>query len=199
MLGPEIARVTIAAWLSERLPARLELVRQRLDTDWPADPKKIALVDTVSPDEALRQGAFPLLLVTTHELSGWAKHTSWPNIGNTWTCRYDVTIGVLVDSPSHGDLEGACIGRDRIVLAIRELLLWDGTLARADDGTPTAWTVLTPYTEETGPLIAAAGTLQGRPLAAAEIKFAIEQLETLDAVPARATFQTAETAISSLP
>lgn len=188
MLGPEAARVALRDRLIADLPAQLSAVRERLDAAWPPDPKLIALADQISPDEAIRANAFPLLLITSHELSGWGKHESGPNIGATWTCRYPVKIGILIDSPRNGDYEQASVGRDRYVLALRELLLTDPALGQH------AQAILSPYSEETGPV---GSTLQGRVLAGAEIGFTIEQVETLDSDAP--TFESNTTDVTALP
>ncbi len=190
MLGPEGARVRIRDWMLATVPGRLDVVRQRLDTQWPPDPKRIELIDLLSPDAAFESGAFPLVLISTHELEKITKHGSGPNVGSTFICCYPVTVGIMVDSDSYGDYEQACVGRDRTLLAIREQLFSDAVITRDGDDI-VAWADLAEYSEATGPLKPSplATTLQGRLLAAAEIKFSIEQLETLDGdfVPVEST------------
>lgn len=171
MLGPEYARTAVRDHFRAHLPGKLAELRARLGVDWPPPPHTIDLVDQINPDIALANGTFPLILISVHELAAWGKTSTGQNVGATWVCKYPTTVAVLVDSPKTGGYADADAGRDRFILAIRELLLIDAQLSEH------AAAVLSPYTEESGPL---ATSFQGRVLAAAEIKFVVEVEEVLD-------------------
>lgn len=167
MKGHEYAREVLKAHLEAWVPARLETIRAARDADFPPDPKAYLLSDVLPDDTA----GYPCVLVQSTSMPDWQRTTGGAP-GEEFIVDYDVRIVVAVGYSQIGKSAGenASIGRDRLLLAIREALLWRSTLA-AD-----AVLISAGLTEQTG---AAAQDLQARPIAMGQIDTRVRVVETL--------------------
>jgi hypothetical protein len=84
--------------------------------------------------------------------------------------EYALTVGVAVVAPRHGGEARSSVGRDRIMLAVREALLLNANLA--DD----CFAVVRNLREETG---AAVETLQSQPMSLGNVLFTVRVVEEL--------------------
>lgn len=165
MQGHEFARTRVASKLTTNLPTYLAAVRTRLGVSWPPDPETILVADEVSPSIGQMPNIYPSVLIRSTELLSLTPISR----ADGWWGAYRMSVGVLCASRSP-DPQEAAVGRDRIMLAIRELLLADRSLGDDEGST----IVLDPYTERTG---AAEQTLGSVPMSAGVIEFAARVFE----------------------
>ncbi len=169
MKGHEYPRQLLAAMLAEHVPARLVTIRENLTTDqrdpetWPPDPNAYLLADQLP----MREELYPAILITSTDAT--VDNNLQAGLGE-FIYEYTLTIGVAVVSPRHGGEMQSSLGRDRIMLAVREALLMNGNLA-AD-----CFAVSRNLVEATG---AAVETLQGQPLSLGNITLAVRVVEEL--------------------
>lgn len=124
MRGHEYPRRLLAAMLADQVPRRLAVLRAEMDDTWPPDPAAVLLSDRLPDDESL----YPCILVTSTRMTSM-KATSATATVDGFVCTYELTIAVAVRAARHGGDEAASIGRDRVLLAVREALLTAGQLA----------------------------------------------------------------------
>lgn len=164
MKGHEYPRQLVQAMLEEQVPIRLELLRTALDTDWPANPKAYLLADQLP----LKEEQYPCVLVT----STTARPDTAIQAGlGEFIYEYALTIGVSVVASRHGGETVASIGRDRILLAVREALMLNANLASD------CFLVVRNLDEQTG---AAVETMQSKPMSLGNITLAVRVIETLE-------------------
>lgn len=169
MKGHEYARQLLAAMLATEVPLRLDIIRAALTTDpeepetWPPDPKAYLLADELP----LKEEKYPAVLITSSSAS--VDSNIQAGLGE-FIYEYALTVGCAVVADRHGGETKSSLGRDRILLAIREALLLNAQLA--DD----CFAVVRALTEETG---AAVETLQGKAMSLGNITFAVRVVEEL--------------------
>ena len=164
MKGHEYPRQLVREMLEQQVPARLELLRAVLETDWPANPRAYLLADQLP----LKEEQYPCVLVTST--------TAAPDIAiqaglGEFIYEYALTIGVAVVSSRHGGETVASVGRDRILLAVREALMLNANLA------PDCFLVVRNLSEQTG---AAVETMQSKSMSLGNITLAVRVIETLE-------------------
>lgn len=169
MKGHEYPRQLLASMLEAEVPVRLAAIRAALTTDpeapetWPPDPKAYLLADELP----LKEEKYPAVLITSS--SAAVDRNIQAGLGE-FMYEYALTIGCAVVADRHGGETKSSLGRDRILLAIREALLLNAQLA--DD----CFAVVRALTEETG---AAVETLQGKAMSLGNITFAVRVVEEL--------------------
>ena len=168
MKGHEYPRQLLAQMLEVEVPKRLAVIRAATSTDpdelpWPPDPKAYLLADTLP----MKEEQFPCVLITSSTSS--VDTNVQAGLGE-FIYEYALTIAVAVVSNRHEGYEQSSIGRDRILLAVREALLMNAQLA--DD----CFAVVRALTEVTG---AAMENLQSKPTSVGNITFAVRVVEEL--------------------
>lgn len=164
MKGHEYPRSLIKEMLEAQVPARLDKLRADLDTDWPGNPKAYLLADSLP----MKEEQYPCVLVTATSAS--VDTNIQAGLGE-FIYEYALTVQVAVIASRHGGEAVASIGRDRILLAVREALMLNAQLA------PDCFAVVRAVTEQTG---AAVENLQGKPMSLGNITFAVRVVEELD-------------------
>lgn len=169
MKGHEYPRQLLADMLATEVPLRLDAIRAALTVDpeepelWPPDPKSYLLADELP----MKEEKYPTVLITSTRAA--VDSNIGAGLGET-IYEYAVTIGCAVVADRHGGETKSSLGRDRILLAIREALLLNAQLA------PDAFAVVRAVTEETG---AAVETMQGKAMSLGNITFAVRVIEDL--------------------
>ena len=169
MKGHEYPRQLLAAMLQRAVPERLARIRAAATTDplapntWPPDPKSYLLADQLPMKEEL----YPAVVITS--TTGSVDSNLQAGLGE-FIYEYALTVGVAVVAPRHGGETVSSVGRDRILLAIREALLLNAHLA--DD----CFAVVRGLREETG---AAIETLQSQPMSLGNVLFTVRVVEQL--------------------
>lgn len=167
MKGHEYPRQLLAEMLSVEVPKRLAKIRSSASDEyrnWPADPKSFLLADQLPAKEE----QYPAVLITSSSAS--VDSNIQAGLGE-FIYEYALTIGVAVVASRHGGEAWSSVGRDRILLAVREALMLNASLA--DD----CFAVVRGLSEQTG---AAVETLQGKPMSLGNITFAVRVVEVLD-------------------
>lgn len=169
MKGHEYARQLLRTMLATEVPLRLDAIRAAHTVDpeapetWPPDPKAYLLADQLP----MKEEQYPAVLIT----SSTAQPDTNLQAGlGEFIYEYALTVGVAVVAPRHGGEERSSIGRDRILLAVREALMLNASLA--DD----CFAVVRGMTETTG---AAVETLQSQPMSLGNLTFAVRVVEVL--------------------
>lgn len=163
MEGHERPRRLVLAMLQATMPRRLEVARRRAGQPWPPDPRAYLVSDAMP----MREEAFPCVLVQC--TGSQLVQSSQAGLGE-FLFQYAMRAQVLVTSGREPGEEAASIGRDRMLLALREAVLLGG-LGHEDYGI-----VRGSLAEEAG---IAVETLQGRPVAVGSIEFTVNAIETL--------------------
>lgn len=174
MLGHEFAKLAVKEYLEAALPPKLYEIHQRLESSWPPAVETYLLDDEIDPDTMQLPGMFPALLIRTAKISDITQISARRD---DFEITYDVMVTTLVAAQHGRDFGSAALGRDRIMLAIRELLF------RPQIKVPEIL-VHSGYSEETGP---ATFSLQGAPLAAGEIGFEVRVAESIELPGVEAT------------
>lgn len=117
MKGHEYPRQLIKQMLEARVPQRLAAIRAAaaVEPEWPPNPKAYLLADTLPAKEE----QYPCVLVTSSEASPVSAVQA--GLGD-FIYEYQLSVGVAVVAGRHGGEVAASIGRDRILLAVREAL-----------------------------------------------------------------------------
>ena len=155
--------------LQTAVPERLARIRAVATTDpdapetWPPNPKSYLLADQLPMKEEL----YPAVVITSTTAS--VDSNLQAGLGE-FIYEYALTIGVAVVAPRHGGESASSIGRDRIMLAVREALLLNANLA-AD-----CFAVVRGLREETG---AAVETMQSQPMSLGNLLFTVRVVEEL--------------------
>lgn len=167
MKGHEYPRQLLAEMLADKVPALLEAIRvAAADSDypdWPSDPKSYLLADQLP----IKEEQYPAVLITSS--TAGVDSNIQAGLGD-FIYEYALTVGVAVVASRHGGETYSSVGRDRILLAVREALLLNAQLA------PDCFAVVRALTEQTG---AAVETLQGKPMSLGNITFAVRVVESL--------------------
>lgn len=168
MKGHEYPRRLLRDMLAVEVPVRLDAIRAALSTEyepvtWPPDPRAYLLADQLP----MKEENYPAVLITS--TTSQPESNLQAGLGE-FIYEYAVTIGVAVVAARHGGEEESSTGRDRILLAVREALMLNASLA--DD----CFAVVRGMTETTG---AAVETMQGQPLSLGNITFAVRVVEEL--------------------
>jgi hypothetical protein len=169
MKGHEYPRQLLAGMLQSAVPERLARIRSAATTDadvpetWPPDPKSYLLADQLPMKEEL----YPAVVITSTTAS--VDSNLQAGLGE-FIYEYALTVGVAVVAPRHGGEARSSVGRDRIMLAVREALLLNANLA--DD----CFAVVRNLREETG---AAVETLQSQPMSLGNVLFTVRVVEEL--------------------
>lgn len=169
MKGHEYPRQLLAAMLQTAVPERLARIRAAATSDpdapetWPPNPKSYLLADQLPMKEEL----YPAVVITSTTAS--VDSNLQAGLGE-FIYEYALTIGVAVVAPRHGGESASSIGRDRIMLAVREALLLNANLA-AD-----CFAVVRGLREETG---AAVETMQSQPMSLGNLLFTVRVVEEL--------------------
>lgn len=124
MKGHEYPRQMLKAMLEQRVPERLAVIRANATTEleWPPNPKAYLLADVLPSKEE----QYPCVLITSTEASSVTAQQA--GLGE-FRYEYQLTLGVAVVAGRHGGEVRASIGRDRILLAVREALRMYARLA----------------------------------------------------------------------
>ena len=161
-MGHEAVKDAMVAHLSDRLTTWLAL--SRVD-GWPKDPGMVAATEVLPADE---DKPWPVVMVSS---------TAMPNIlhpgslgEQAMICEYTLTIRVGVRGDKERDYDRATVGRDRLLLAVRWLLLAHPRLA---DGIVA---VTKELSETTDPV---AVDTKGRPVALGVLSVPVRAAETL--------------------
>lgn len=167
--GHENVKTLVRDYLQEWLPLRLELIRQGLEVDLPADPNSYSLADNLPQNDP---EMYPAVLVMSTRTVGMSrrKATSAGDLAE-FDVDYEVIVVVAAEHDEYGDSESAALHRDRLLLAVRECLLLPAQLDVDTHILPSPLPV-----EQTG---AAAETLRGQALAAGQVTFQVRSVETL--------------------
>lgn len=169
MKGHEYPRQLLADMLAVQVPLRLDAIRAAVTVDpeapetWPPDPKAYLLADELP----LKEEKYPAVLITSSSAS--IDRNIQAGLGE-FIYEYALTVGCAVVADRHGGETKSSLGRDRILLAIREALVLNAQLA------PDCFAVVRALTEETG---AAVETLQGKAMSLGNITFAVRVVEEL--------------------
>lgn len=169
MKGHEYPRQLLAEMLEVQVPLRLAKIRAAATVDpevpelWPPDPKSYLLADELP----MKEEKYPSVLVTS---SSAAVDSNIQSGLGEFIYEYTLTVGCAVVADRHGGETKSSLGRDRILLAIRESLLLNAQLA--DD----CFAVVRALTEETG---AAIENLQSKAMSLGNITFAVRVIEEL--------------------
>lgn len=145
MKGHEYPRALVRAMLAEQVPIRLAKIRP-VDVDpaewgeWPPDPKAYLLSDELP----IKEEQYPAVLISSSTAS--VDSNLQAGLGE-FIYEYAVTISAVVVANRHGGQEQSSVGRDRILLAIREALHLNAELA------PDCYAVVRSAQEETGKAI----------------------------------------------
>ena len=174
-MGHEAVKADIVEHLTDHLGAWVAVV----DVDgWPPVPELIAATDILPVDE---DKPWPCLLVATTGMTPGRQPTAIA--GDVFVGEYAVKITVAVRTSKSRDEADAAVGRDRLLQALRWLLL---TSPAAGDST----TVLTAgWSEATDPV---AVDPKGRMVALATVTFTARHTET---VPDLAGYGTADAGV----
>lgn len=163
MKGHEYARRMLKDMLEQRVPERLDVIRATVDEQWPPDPRAYLLADSLP----MKEEQFPCVLVTSS--NGRPNVNLQSGLGE-FIYEYELTVGVALVAPRHGGEEMSSIGRDRVLLAVREALMLNAKLA--DD----CFAVTRGMPEATG---AAIESIQSKPMSLGNITLAVRVVEEL--------------------
>lgn len=159
--GHEAVKTTMAAHLADRVPSYMPGVQV---ASWPPAPTYIAVTDMLP--EADR--AWPCVLVSA---TAMVQPEYASAIGdNVFVGVYDVRLTVGVRATKERDVESAIYGRDRLMLAIRRLLLQEPDL----DGDGVTIALTRDLREETDP---AANDPKTRPVAMGAVRLQVRHIE----------------------
>lgn len=164
MKGHEYPRSLIQDMLEVQVPVRLAQIRESYGADWPQDPKAYLKADSLP----MKEEQYPCVLITATSAS--VDSNIQAGLGE-FIYEYALTVQVAVVASRHGGETYASVGRDRILLAVREALMLNAQLA------PDCFAVVRAVTEQTG---AAVESLQGKPMSLGNITFAVRVVEELD-------------------
>lgn len=164
MKGHEYPRSLLKAMLAVQVPARLSVSRASTGEDWPIDPRSYQLADSLP----MKEEHYPCVLITASSAS---PNTSIQAGLGQFIYEYTLTVQVAVVASRHGGEELASVGRDRILLAVREALMLNAELA--DD----CFSVVRNLNEQTG---AAVENMQGKPMSLGNITFSVRVVEELE-------------------
>lgn len=161
MNGHEVPRRLVVKLLQDNVPEALGRNNNVGRDNWPPAPRSVTVADSMP----IREEMYPAIIVqsTGSELV----HSSQAGSGEHMF-RYAMRVQVLVTSHKAQGAETASVGRDRLLLAVRDVLM-SGSL-----GDPDYAIVSGSFTETTG---IAVETLQSKPVAVGSIEFDVNAIE----------------------
>ncbi|MEN9508666.1 MAG: hypothetical protein RLZZ621_1229 [Gemmatimonadota bacterium] len=176
--GHEAVKADLVAHLSANIGDWVDVVA--VDS-WPPAPALVAATDILPVDE---DKPWPCVLVSTTSMS---TTTRAAGVGSgVFIGDYGVRVTVAVRTPKSKDFDQAAVGRDRLLAAVRYLLL---SSPKAGDDCA----VLTAdFSEQTDPVAVDA---KGRPVAVGTLTLTVRHTET---IPDLAEYGTADAAIVEL-
>lgn len=161
--GHEAVKTTLAAHLAARLPSYMSGVQQ---ASWPPAPAYIAVTDMLPEADK----AWPCVLVSATSM---VQPEYAAGIGDSiFVGVYDVRLTVGVRAIKERDIESAIYGRDRLMLAIRQVLLQEPDL----DGNGVTIALTRDLREETDP---AANDPKTRPVALGAVRLQVRHIEEI--------------------
>lgn len=176
MSGHEAVKAAVVEHLTDLLPTWLAAVRPEGDT-WPIDPKLIAASD-ILPD---KDEQWPCVLVASTVMNRHLSDGAEQFVGD-----YDIQVSVAARANKERDADSAAVARDRLLAAVRWLVL-------SHPGPNDAMQILSgSITEETG---AVGVDLKGRPAALGSISFTVRYAESIPTVAADIAGTVTDTAI----
>lgn len=165
MKGHEYVKELVRNHIVATMPGRLTVLRNGQQTPFPRDPQNVMIADQWP---TLDSSFFPAILVRSTSMAPFRKDGA--GLDAVYTNDYTVEIGVAVEYPDAAKPSMAAVGRDRLLLALRETLYWRRQLA------PDAETILDRISEQTG---IPQATLAGNPLSTGMVKFIVRVEEHL--------------------
>lgn len=173
MIGHEGVRRLTEAMLRTELPKRLKVIRAAVPpvpvdnspADWPPDPH-VFCADVI-PD---RSDWYPAVMVNSAKLTDMSA-TEAGDAGVAFLCTYEFDVAVAVVAAQAGGEVLASVGRDRILLALRETLILHSEIGKH------VWLTVRGLTEETGPI---AEDISARPMSAGVISLSAKAIEAVD-------------------
>lgn len=163
MSGHEAVKAALVEHLTALLPTWLAAVRDG-DT-WPPDPRLIAASD-ILPD---KDEQWPCVLVSSTSMTRALSDGAETLVGD-----YGVQVSVAARAKRERDVESAAVARDRMLAAVRWLVL-------SHPGVTAHMQVLgATLTEETDPV---GLDLKGRPAAVGAASFTVRFAETIPTIP----------------
>lgn len=172
MLGHEGIRRYTEDHLKMVLPVKLDEIRERtppVEVEncpdvWPPETVHVMCAD----EFPTKSDKLPSVIVTSAQLLSMAAEEA--GSATEWDCIYQLDLACCVVSPQAGGVTLASVGRDRILLALREICLQTPQVG------PRVRIVAGDATEETGP---AKEDSAARPMSVGLITVRIESTETL--------------------
>lgn len=130
-MGHEAVKADLVDHLTTDLPAWVAVVAV---DGWPAAPERIAAADILPVDE---DKPWPVILVSTTTMTPKDQPTALG--GDTHIGVYEVKITVAVRTSKSKDDADAAVGRDRLVQAVRWLLLTSPQAGTNTTVMPSTW------------------------------------------------------------
>lgn len=162
--GHEQVKDLLVQHLADDLGPWLTVVRG--DDDWPLDPKMVAASDILPEGD----DGWPCVLVSSTRMVKRTSLASTTTPVGGHVARYTVTITVACRAVKERDADSAAAGRDRLLLAVRWLLMTSPGLG------PDATCLLSDLEEVTDPVAVDA---KGRPVALGRATFTVQAVETV--------------------
>jgi len=131
MGGHEAVKADIVEHISDNLAAWITVVAV---ADWPPVPARISATDILPVDE---DKPWPVVLVSTTGMTPKDQPTALG--GDTHIGVYDVKITVAVRTSKSKDDADAAVGRDRLIQAVRWLLLTSPQAGTSTTVMPSTW------------------------------------------------------------
>lgn len=163
-MGHESVRGLLVAHLAEGLPAWLDVARG--GDEWPPDPRHVA-ADDIWPEG---DDKWPAVLVPSTRMVKRTSLSADVPAAALFAGRYEVSVAVGCRAVKERDAESARTGRDRLLLAVRWLLLTSPGLGA---GTSCHFDALS---EVTDPV---ASETKGRPVALGRLTFSVQHVESV--------------------
>lgn len=131
MGGHEAVKADIVEHISDNIAAWITVVAV---ADWPPVPARISATDILPVDE---DKPWPVVLVSTTGMTPKDQPTALG--GDTHIGVYDVKITVAVRTSKSKDDADAAVGRDRLIQAVRWLLLTSPQAGTSTTVMPSTW------------------------------------------------------------
>lgn len=178
--GHEQVKDLLVEHLADDLGPWLTVVRG--DDDWPLDPKMVAASDILPEGD----DAWPCVLVSSTRMVKRTSMSATPTPVGHHIARYTTTVTVACRAVKERDADSAAAGRDRLLLAVRWLLMTAPGLG--SDAT----CLLSDLEEVTDPVAVDA---KGRPVALGRATFVVQATET---VPDLGAIEVVDAAVTDL-
>lgn len=182
--GHEQVKDLLVQHLADDLGPWLTVVRG--DDDWPLDPKMVAASDILPEGD----DAWPCVLVSSTRMVKRTSVSATPTPVGAHVARYTVTVTTACRAVKERDADSAAAGRDRLLLAVRWLLMTAPGLGE------TATCLLSDLEEVTDPVAVDA---KGRPVALGRATFTVQATETVPDLGAYGAADLATVVIDAVP